>query len=96
MRDHISGSMITVAIAAAALGAVITVSGTTTSAQAPDLKTSWGDPDLQGIYDLATMTPMERLCLRDCAKSASHGDTCDVRRQARWIGAGPGRAPKPE
>ena len=24
------------------------------------LRTAWGDPDLQGIWDFATITPMER------------------------------------
>jgi hypothetical protein len=61
MRERFSGLMITVAIAGAAVGAVISVSITRTSAQAPaasgtvptpasTLTTPWGEPDLQGIW----------------------------------------------
>ena len=65
MRDRFSGSMMTVAIAAAAVGAVISVSITRTSAQAPAasgpaLKTPWGEPDLQGIWTDETNTPLQR------------------------------------
>src|SRR3984893_10965681 len=59
MFHRFSGSMITVAIAAA-VGAVILVSITRTSAQAPALKTSWGEPDLQGIWTYDSDTPMQR------------------------------------
>ena len=69
MRDRFSGSMITVAIAAAAVGAVFSVSITGTSAQAPAvsatapvpaLKTPWGEPDLQGIWTDEFDTPLQR------------------------------------
>src|SRR5712691_6006730 len=67
MRDRFTGSMITVAIAAAAVSAVISVSITRTSAQAPAasvtapaLKTPWGDPDLQGIWTGESDTPLQR------------------------------------
>src|SRR6266571_8946706 len=67
MRDRFTGSMITVAIAAAAVSAVISVSITRTSAQAPAasvtapaLKTPWGEPDLQGIWTDETDTPLQR------------------------------------
>jgi hypothetical protein len=69
MLDRFSGSTITVAIAAAAVGAVISVSITGTSAQAPAasattpvpaLKTSWGEPDLQGIWTDEFDTPLQR------------------------------------
>jgi hypothetical protein len=62
MLDRVSGSMITVAITAAALGAVISMSITRTSAQAPApaLKTPWGEPDLQGIWTDETDTPLQR------------------------------------
>jgi hypothetical protein len=60
MLHRFSGSMITVAIAAAALGAVISVSITRTSAQAPALKTPWGEPDLQGIWTYDSDTPLQR------------------------------------
>src|ERR1700693_5298783 len=69
MRERFSGSMITVAIAGAAVSAVIAVSITRTSAQAPAasatapapaLKTPWGEPDLQGIWMDETDTPLQR------------------------------------
>ena len=31
-----------------------------TGAQAPEPRTPWGDPDLQGIWDFRTITPLER------------------------------------
>jgi len=61
--------MITVAIAGAAVSAVISVSITPTSAQAPAvsatapaqaLKTPWGEPDLQGIWTDESDTPLQR------------------------------------
>src|SRR5882672_10106371 len=65
MRDRFSGSMIWVAIAAAAVSAGISMSITRTSAQAPAasapaLKTPWGEPDLQGIWTDETDTPLQR------------------------------------
>jgi hypothetical protein len=60
MRDRLSGSMIGIAVAAAAIGAVLSVPATRTSAQAPDLKTPWGEPDLQGIWTVETDTPFQR------------------------------------
>src|SRR5713226_4030091 len=60
MRDRFSGSMLTVAIAAAAAGALVSVPITRTSAQAPVLKTPWGEPDLQGIWTDETDTPLQR------------------------------------
>ena len=63
-------SMVTVAIAAAAVSAAISVLATRTSAQAPafsnaalkapQLKTSWGEPDLQGIWTEEFDTPLQR------------------------------------
>jgi hypothetical protein len=64
-----SGSMMTVAIAVAAVGAVVSVSVTPASAQgaaisgtapAPALKTSWGEPDLQGIWTDESDAPLQR------------------------------------
>jgi hypothetical protein len=49
-----------VAVAATALSAVVSVSVTRTSAQAPSLKTPWGEPDLQGIWTVETDTPFQR------------------------------------
>src|SRR5216684_2296374 len=63
MLHRVSGSTTLVVIAAAVLGAVISVSITRTSAQAPaaTLKTPWGEPDLQGIWTVETDTPFQRL-----------------------------------
>src|SRR5436190_3512496 len=69
MRERLSGSMITVAIAGAAVGVVISASITPASAQAPVasaaapapmLTTPWGEPDLQGIWTDETDTPLQR------------------------------------
>jgi hypothetical protein len=65
MRDRFSGAMVTVAIAAAAVGAAISGPVTRTSAQAPaasgtTLKTPWGEPDLQGIWTDEFDTPLQR------------------------------------
>jgi hypothetical protein len=62
MLDRFSGSIVTLVVTAIALGGVIAVSITGTSAQAPApaLKTAWGDPDLQGIWTDESDTPMQR------------------------------------
>jgi len=62
MLDRFSGSMITVAVAAAAASLVISAHGQSpaASAPAPVLKTSWGEPDLQGIWMEETDTPLQR------------------------------------
>src|SRR6266480_2224192 len=67
MLTRFSGAIITVAIAAAAVSALISVSITRTSAQAPAasvtapaLKTPWGEPDLQGIWTDEFDTPLQR------------------------------------
>ena len=64
MRDRFLGSTIMVAIAAAVVSAVISVSITGTSAEAPapglTLKTPWGEPDLQGIWTDESDTPLQR------------------------------------
>src|SRR6266849_4526309 len=60
MRDRFSGSMITVVVAAAAVGAAISGAFTQTSAQAPVQKTAWGEPDLQGIWTVEYDTPLQR------------------------------------
>jgi hypothetical protein len=64
MGDRVSGSMIAVAVAAA-VGAAISVPVMLTFAQAPAasgtaLKTSWGEPDLQGIWTDEFDTPFQR------------------------------------
>ena len=62
MLDRFSGSTITVAIAAAALGAVAlgSLNHVSAQAQAPSLKTPWGEPDLQGIWTVEYDTPFQR------------------------------------
>jgi hypothetical protein len=65
MRDRFSGPMVTVAIAATAVSVAISVPMSRTSAQAPAasgtaLKTSWGEPDLQGIWTDEFDTPLQR------------------------------------
>jgi hypothetical protein len=61
MRDRFLNSVATVAITAAAIGAVVAVLGTQTSAQGPAaLKTAWGEPDLQGIWTVEYDTPLQR------------------------------------
>jgi hypothetical protein len=60
MGNRFSGLIVTAAIAAAATAAVISVSLTRTSAQAPALKTPWGEPDLQGIWTDEFDTPLQR------------------------------------
>jgi hypothetical protein len=64
MGNRFSGSIVTVAIAAAA-SATIAASITPTSAQAPavssaSLKTPWDEPDLQGIWTDEFDTPLQR------------------------------------
>jgi hypothetical protein len=67
MRERFSGSMIT--LAGVAVGVVISVSNTWTSAQvpaassavpAPTPTTPWGEPDLQGIWTDESDTPLQR------------------------------------
>src|SRR6202043_1678689 len=70
MRDRYTGLMLTVAIAAAAVSAAMSVPVTwlsigPASAQAPKasgtaLKTPWGEPDLQGIWTDEFDTPFQR------------------------------------
>src|SRR5262245_19262843 len=55
MGERFSSSMVTVAIAAAALGTAISLRANQTAAQTPAfsnqaLTTPWGEPDLQGIW----------------------------------------------
>src|SRR5215831_20874546 len=57
MRDRSSLSMTALAVATVVVGAM---SVARLSAQAPVLKTSWGEPDLQGIWTVETDTPLQR------------------------------------
>jgi hypothetical protein len=63
MRDRFLNLVATLAITAAAVGAVALI-GTQTSAQDPAasamLKTPWGEPDLQGIWTAEFDTPLQR------------------------------------
>src|SRR5260370_28499 len=71
MRDRFPRSKITIVIAAAALFALLSASITRTSAERGEaagraagadaaLKTSWGEPDLQGIWTDESDTPLQR------------------------------------
>lgn len=62
MRDRLLRSTITVAVLAAGVSAVISVSVMGMSAQTPVpiLKTPWGEPDLQGIWTDESDTPLQR------------------------------------
>ena len=57
MRNRFSLSMTTLAMATVVVGSL---SVTHLSAQAPVLKTTWGEPDLQGIWTDETDTPLQR------------------------------------
>jgi hypothetical protein len=87
MRDRISLSMITVAIAAIGVSAVISASLTRTSAQAPVLKTSWGEPDLQGIWTDETDVPMQRAARYGTQEFFTEAERADLdRRRSTVIG----------
>ena len=75
MRGRSSASMLTLGIAAAAVGGILSLSIVRSSAQAPaaatkasapgaasavELKTPWGEPDLQGIWTDESDTPLQR------------------------------------
>jgi len=65
MGDRFSGSIISIAVAAAVVSTAISASVSLTSAQAPagagaTLKTPWGEPDLQGIWTDEFDTPLQR------------------------------------
>jgi hypothetical protein len=69
MRDRFPSSIMTIAISAAAVGVVVSLPATRTSAQtatgsvaapAQAQKTPWGEPDLQGIWMDETDTPLQR------------------------------------
>jgi hypothetical protein len=65
MHERFSGSMMTVTMAGAAVGMVVSVFITSAPAQAPvasttALITPWGEPDLQGIWTDETDTPLQR------------------------------------
>ena len=55
MHGRLSGSMITIAIAASAQAP-----GVSAAAPAPAVKTPWGEPDLQGIWTDENDTPFQR------------------------------------
>jgi hypothetical protein len=65
MGVRVSTSIFALAIAAASLGAAVSVPATRALAQAPTysgaaLKTPWGEPDLQGIWTEEYDTPLQR------------------------------------
>src|SRR5437870_11323901 len=57
MRDRFSLLTTTLVMSIVVVGAM---SVTRSSAQAPVLKTAWGEPDLQGIWTDETDTPLQR------------------------------------
>jgi hypothetical protein len=61
MRIRLSRSTLIIAIAAISGGAVASsMTQTTAQDSAAGLKTSWGEPDLQGIWTDETDTPLQR------------------------------------
>src|SRR5215813_14909151 len=65
MGDRFSTSVVTVAVAAAAVSTALLVLSARSSAQSPalsntPLKTPWGEPDLQGIWTEEFDTPLQR------------------------------------
>ena len=60
MRNRFARSMISVTIAAVAVSAVVAIPRTSAQAPAPAAKTSWGEPDLQGIWTVESDTPLQR------------------------------------
>jgi hypothetical protein len=58
MINRFSASVIAMGVAAACIGAAVV--STRTSAQAPSLKTPWGEPDLQGIWTVEYDAPFQR------------------------------------
>jgi hypothetical protein len=55
--------------AVAIVVAIVSLAPISAAGQAPQSRTPWGDPDLQGVYTFATLTPMERP--RDLAGKAA-------------------------
>jgi hypothetical protein len=60
MRHRFPVPMLTVAIAAVTVGLAAPASITAAAAEAPALKTPWGEPDLQGIWTDEFDTPLQR------------------------------------
>jgi hypothetical protein len=64
MRGKVPGATITIALAAIISTAAARTQAQTPAATAPkpavELKTPWGDPDLQGIWTAETDTPLQR------------------------------------
>src|SRR5262249_24948888 len=60
MIGRLTGTMTADAVAAAAASAVIAMSVTRTSAQAPVSNTPWSEPGLQGIWTYDSDTPLQR------------------------------------
>jgi hypothetical protein len=58
MRDRFLRVAVALAVAFAVAGLPVTLAGQTKGGSAP--RTPWGHPDLQGLWNAATMTPLER------------------------------------
>src|ERR1700747_2923964 len=60
MRERLSGLIAIAAAAAATVVVSVSAPRTSAQAQAPSLKTPWGEPDLQGIWTDENDTPLQR------------------------------------
>jgi hypothetical protein len=61
MRSHVQITALVVLAATGAGSSLLRAQTSATAAPAtPPARTSWGDPDLQGVWDYRTITPMER------------------------------------
>src|SRR5436190_24131678 len=95
MGNRFSTSMVTVAVAAAAVGTAMWVPVTRTSAQAPALshtalKTPWGEPDLQGIWTEEFDTPLQRPARYGSQESLNEAQRQELdQRRAAHYGADP-------
>src|SRR5260370_42334699 len=88
MRERFSGSLITVAIAGATLGAGLSVSITQTSAQAPApaLATPWGAPALHGIWMAETDPPPQRPAKPGAQKFFTRAQPAEVAQPRAALG----------
>ena len=60
MRHRFLLSLSAIAVAVAALATISITAQAPKSSARPVLRTAWGAPDLQGVWDFRTITPMER------------------------------------
>ena len=93
MGGRFSHLMMTVAIAAAAISISISIAGMAGQAPAApaELKTAWGEPDLQGIWTEETATPLQRSARFTNQEFFTDAQRADLDRQrsARDASSGP-------